>query len=76
VRFAVADTGPGIPQEQLPHVFDRFWQAQTGDRRGAGLGLAIARGIVQAHGGQMWAESKVGEGATFFFTLDVAEEAQ
>lgn len=73
VRFAVADTGAGIPPEQLPHVFDRFWQAQTGDRRGAGLGLAIARGIVQAHGGQMWAESKVGEGATFLFTLGVAQ---
>ncbi|HSJ25375.1 MAG TPA: PAS domain S-box protein [Longimicrobiales bacterium] len=69
VRFMIADTGPGIPPENLPHVFNRFWQARKGDRRGVGLGLAIARGIVEAHGGRIWAESHSGAGATFYFTL-------
>jgi signal transduction histidine kinase len=74
VRFAVADTGPGIPPEQLPHVFGRFWQANRGDRRGIGLGLSIARGIVEAHGGRIWVESDLGEGSTFYFTVPVAEK--
>jgi signal transduction histidine kinase len=50
-------------------VFDRFWQARRGDRRGAGLGLSIVRGIVEAHGGRIWVESRVGEGTTFAFTM-------
>ena len=69
VRFAVIDTGPGIPAEQLPHIFGRFWQAKTSDRRGIGLGLAIAKGIVEAHNGRIWVESSVGLGSTFYFTL-------
>jgi len=69
VCFSVSDTGPGIPAQQLPHVFDRYWQARPGDRRGAGLGLTIARGIVNQHGGQIWVESTPGAGATFFFTV-------
>lgn len=69
VCFSVADTGPGIGAEQLPHIFDRFWQGRPTDRRGAGLGLAIAKGIVEAHGGRIWAESALGRGSTFFFTL-------
>jgi PAS domain S-box-containing protein len=69
VRFTVVDTGPGIPPEHLSHVFDRYWQARAGDRRGAGLGLAIAKGIVEAHGGRMWAESPAGRGAVFVFTV-------
>ncbi|HEU4457196.1 MAG TPA: ATP-binding protein [Longimicrobium sp.] len=72
VGFFVSDTGPGIPPEQLASVFDRFWQAERGDRKGLGLGLAIARGIVEAHGGRIWAESVPGRGSTFFFTLPVA----
>ena len=75
VRFAVIDTGPGIPAEQLPHIFGRFWQAKTSDRRGIGLGLAIAKGIVEAHNGRIWVESSVGLGSTFYFTLPVANEA-
>jgi signal transduction histidine kinase len=69
VRLAVADTGPGIPAEQLPHIFGQFWQASRSDRRGIGLGLSIAKGIVEAHAGRIWVESRVGEGSTFYFTL-------
>jgi PAS domain S-box-containing protein len=69
VGFYVADTGPGIPAEHVPRLFDRFWQAQRGDRKGLGLGLAIAKGIVEAHGGRIWAETAPGRGSTFFFTL-------
>jgi signal transduction histidine kinase len=72
VRFSVADTGPGIPQEQLGKLFGRFWQGNPADRRGIGLGLSIAKGIVDAHGGRIWVESRVGEGTTFFFTLGTA----
>jgi PAS domain S-box-containing protein len=73
VRFRVADTGTGIPARQLSRVFDRFWQARENRRDGAGLGLAIARGIVEAHGGRIWAESVEGEGSTFSFTLPLPE---
>ncbi|MFY0529247.1 ATP-binding protein [Archangium gephyra] len=69
VRFSVADTGPGIPTQQLESVFERFWQARSEDRRGLGLGLYISKGIVDAHGGRIWAESQPGEGSTFSFTL-------
>src|SRR5690606_25084713 len=71
VRFAVADTGAGISAADLPHVFDRFWQAQRSRQGGAGLGLAIARGIVTAHGGEMWVESEQGSGSSFQFTLPI-----
>jgi signal transduction histidine kinase len=71
-RFRVADTGPGIPPEELPHVFEQFWQARPAGRHGVGLGLAIARGIVEAHGGRIWVESRQGEGTAFFFTLPIA----
>ncbi|HEY1952113.1 MAG TPA: PAS domain S-box protein [Gemmatimonadaceae bacterium] len=74
VRFSVIDTGPGIPPEQLPHIFGRFWQAKASDRRGIGLGLAIAKGIVEAHNGRIWVESDVGLGSTFYFTLPIAAE--
>jgi PAS domain S-box-containing protein len=74
VRFWVRDTGPGIEREHLPRLFDRFWQARRGGYAGAGLGLAIVRGIVEAHGGQVWAESERGTGSTFHFTLRVAPE--
>ena len=72
VVFSVADTGPGIPPEEVARLFDRFWQART-DRRGVGLGLTIARGIVEAHCGRIWVESRVDEGATFYFTLPVVK---
>lgn len=71
VRFSVSDTGGGIPEEELEQVFDPFWQAE-GERRGpAGLGLSIAKRIVEAHGGRIWAESEVDVGSRFCFTLPV-----
>ena len=68
----IADTGPGIAAEQIPHVFGSFWQGQRTDRRGIGLGLAIAKGIVEAHGGEIWVESEAGQGSRFYFTLPPA----
>lgn len=72
VQCSVADTGPGIPQDQLPHVFDRFWQATPGDRGGLGLGLGIVKGIAEAHHGRVWVESEPGKGTRFVFTLPLA----
>jgi len=75
VRIVVADTGEGIPSGDLPHVFERFWRAERSRSRGrggSGLGLAIARHLVQAHGGEMGVESEVGKGSRFWFTLPVA----
>lgn len=68
----VDDSGAGIAPEDLPHVFERFWQARNERRTGAGLGLAIARSIVEAQGGRIWVESRLGHGARFFFTLPAA----
>jgi signal transduction histidine kinase len=67
--FSVSDTGPGIPEEDLSHIFDRYWQANRGTRESFGLGLAISKAIIESHGGKIWVESKVGQGSTFFFTL-------
>ena len=72
--FAVTDSGPGIASEDLERLFDKFWQRRLTDRRGVGLGLAIARGIVEAHGGRIWAESNVGVGSTFYFSLPAMAE--
>lgn len=72
VVFSISDTGSGIEADNLPHIFDRFWQAQETRRAGAGLGLAIARGIVDAHGGRIWAESAPGDGSSFFFSIPAA----
>lgn len=72
VRFLVRDTGPGIAEEDLPHIFDRFWTRKAGNPHGAGLGLAIAKGLVDAHGGTMAVESARGAGTTFSFTLPTA----
>ncbi|WP_224364420.1 PAS domain-containing sensor histidine kinase [Hyalangium versicolor] len=69
VRFWVADTGNGISAEEVPHLFERFWQARKTERRGAGLGLPIVKGIVEAHHGRIWVESTPGQGSTFFFTI-------
>jgi signal transduction histidine kinase len=76
VVFRVTDTGCGIAAENQSHVFDRFWQASRVGRLGAGLGLPITKGIVEAHGGRIWVESAVGSGSTFFFTIPTAVAAQ
>ena len=69
VRVWVEDTGPGISVEQQDRVFDRFWRADRYAGAGVGLGLAVARGIVEAHGGRIGLTSRLGAGSTFFFTL-------
>ena len=74
VVIEVTDTGPGIRADEIPHLFDTFWQARGNDHRGVGLGLAIAKGVVEAHGGRIWVESAVGVGSTFFFTLPKAQD--
>ena len=71
VQFSVRDTGPGIPPEDVPRIFGKFWQAKRGDKRGVGLGLAIARGIVEAHGGSIAVRSEMGRGSIFTFSLPV-----
>jgi len=76
VLFWVADTGRGIASEDVPRVFDRFWQATRAGRQGAGLGLPITKGIVEAHGGRIWVESTQGRGTTFSFTIPQASPRQ
>ena len=69
VVFQVVDDGPGIPPDQMSHLFDNFWQARKNDQRGVGLGLAIAKELVEAQGGKIWVESEVDHGSTFSFSL-------
>ena len=72
LEFQVRDTGSGIAEDQLAHVFERFWQAKSTAHQGTGLGLSIAKGIIEAHGGKIWTESKVGVGSSFAFRLPLA----
>jgi signal transduction histidine kinase len=78
-RFHVRDTGVGIRAAQLPHIFDRFWRSREReperDKRGTGLGLTIAKGVVELHGGRIWVESEQGHGTTVYFTLPSASAA-
>lgn len=72
IEIVVADDGPGIPPEDLPHIFEPFYRVDKGrsrDKGGTGLGLSIVKRIVQLHGGRVWAESRVGQGTRFLFTL-------
>ncbi|HEY6089310.1 MAG TPA: HAMP domain-containing sensor histidine kinase, partial [Gemmatimonadaceae bacterium] len=73
VVFQVVDEGPGIPPDNMSHLFDSFWQARKNDRRGVGLGLAIVKELVEAHGGKIWVESAVDHGSTFSFSLPAAD---
>jgi PAS domain S-box-containing protein len=76
VRMSVADTGSGIAPDQLPRLFDRYWQANTADRRGVGLGLSIVQGIAAAHGGRVQVRSELGAGTTFTLVLPAAEPSR
>jgi PAS domain S-box-containing protein len=76
VVVSVADSGVGISATDLPHVFDRFWRARDSSAKGAGLGLSIAHGIIEAHGGKIWAESELGVGTTMTFALPVTTAPQ
>jgi two-component system sensor histidine kinase KdpD len=73
ITVEVADRGPGIAPGEERRIFDKFYRGSPGDRHGVGLGLAISEGIVRAHGGRMWAESRPQGGAAFRFTLPIAE---
>ncbi|HEX2947965.1 MAG TPA: sensor histidine kinase, partial [Armatimonadota bacterium] len=73
VVIAITDHGPGIAAEHLPHIFERFYRIKKErEAESIGLGLHIAKLLVEAHGGRIWAESTPGEGSTFSFTLPVA----
>jgi two-component system sensor histidine kinase KdpD len=75
IEISVKDNGPGIPRKELPQIFDKFHRAEVTKRvPGSGIGLAICKGIVKAHGGQIWVESEPGKGATFRFTLPIEEQ--
>jgi signal transduction histidine kinase len=79
IEFAVTDNGPGLSEEELDHVFDRFWRAQSGETQevgGTGLGLAIAKSLVDLHGGAISANSTPGEGATFRFVLPIVKDGR
>ena len=75
VVFTVSDTGIGIAADDIPHIFDRYWQGRHSQNLGAGLGLSICRGIVESHGGQISVESIVGRGTTFTIVLPVSLSA-
>ena len=72
ILVAVEDTGPGLPPGQLEHVFERFWQVRETAKQGTGLGLAIAKAVIDGHQGRIWAESEVGRGSKFFFSIPKA----
>jgi signal transduction histidine kinase len=77
VLVSVTNRGPGIPAEQLPKIFERYYRtprARTGAAPGLGLGLYITKGLIEAHGGRIWAESRLGETTTFQFALPIAVE--
>jgi signal transduction histidine kinase len=73
--FSVTDTGAGIPADSQARVFERHFQAEHEAHKGSGLGLYIARGIVEAHGGRIWVDSKIGSGTTFWFTLPLGSSS-
>jgi PAS domain S-box-containing protein len=75
IRFTIADDGPGMSPEELENLFNRGWQASRKSRDGIGLGLSIVKGIVEAHGGRIWAESTLGAGTRVSFTIPAATPA-
>ena len=75
VQIAISDTGEGIAPEKFKTIFERFSQLHNQDRRGIGLGLYIAKMMIEEHPGRIWVESKLGEGSTFHFTLPIRSVA-
>jgi two-component system, OmpR family, sensor histidine kinase KdpD len=75
IEISVADRGPGIPPEEMNYIFDKFYRVRAMDATartsGSGLGLAVCKGLVEAHGGRIWAENRTGGGAMFRFTLPI-----
>ena len=71
VLFSIEDTGAGMTEDQLPHIFDRFWQVEHSSNHGVGLGLAIAKGIVEAHNGKIWVDSEKGVGTRFHILIPI-----
>jgi len=76
VLVEIADDGPGIPEQALSHVFERGWTAERGGPHGTGLGLHVARSIIELHGGRIWVESAPGRGARFFIGVPTADHAR
>ena len=76
IVFSVRDSGKGIPAEQLPHIFERYWTAKEGNTSGTGLGLYISQGIIKAHGGLLSAQSTLGQGSEFRFTVRRVEPVE
>ncbi|OFZ20964.1 MAG: hypothetical protein A2X94_06420 [Bdellovibrionales bacterium GWB1_55_8] len=76
VLFSVKDTGPGIAPDEVPYIFERYWQSKRASRKGAGLGLYIAKGIIEAHGGKIAVDSQVGRGTRFVFFIPLAEKGR
>ncbi len=76
VQFEISDTGPGIPPDELPHVFDQYWQAKRTQKMGTGLGLFIAKSLVELHGGEIQAKSELGRGTTFSFSIPAVPTQQ
>ena len=74
VELSVSDNGPGIPEDKMTEIFERFSQLKTNDRSGLGLGLFISKWIVEAHNGRIWVESKIGAGSSFIFTLPISKK--
>jgi PAS domain S-box-containing protein len=76
VHFAVCDNGPGVPDDQVAHLFDRYWKGKAEGRHGTGLGLFIAKGIVDAHGGRIWFENEANGGSSVHFTIPIAKDGE
>ena len=79
IEVRVADTGPGIPEADLPHIFERFYRVDKGrsrDKGGTGLGLSIVKHIIQLHGGRVKVESKAGQGTVFILTLPAGKSGR
>lgn len=76
ILHEIRDTGIGIPNDKIEKIFEEFYQVEGGKYGGTGLGLAITKRVVEEHGGKIWAESQIGKGSTFYFTLPVFKEKE